>query len=191
MADSVKRNIELKARCLDLEEAHRVALRIGATLYAVERQRDTYFHAGHGRLKLRERWRVRDDTVEQDASGAPGQALTSQLIWYQRADDARPRASNYLLVEVENGEQLCKLLTQAIGVLLQVLKQRAVYLHENVRIHLDQVDGLGNFVEFEAIVDATCDEAAARAKLTRLRGAFDITDDQLVSQSYSDLTGPD
>lgn len=168
------RNIELKARCGDLAAAHQVARSLSATLLATEQQHDTYFLAAHGRLKLRQR---RIDGVAQP----------SELIGYRRADEARSRASEYTLIPTDHGEALRALLRDALGVVVEVRKERTVYLHDRVRIHLDQVEGLGAFIEFEALVDATCDDATAHAKLDRLHAAFAIAPEQIERGSYADL----
>jgi len=70
---------------------------------------------------------------------------------------------------------------------VEVRKRRAIYLHDDVRIHLDQVEGLGGFIEFEALVTESCDDASARAKLERLEKACQFRPEQLVEVSYSDL----
>ncbi len=170
----MSRNIELKARCADLAAAARVAADLGAARQGVERQHDTYFPAADGRLKLRQRW------IE-------GRSLPSELIWYRRTDENRPRPSDYTLVKIENGPELRAALAGALGIVAEVVKERTVYLHDNVRIHLDEVRDLGTFVEFEAIVDGGCDDAAGRAKLDRLRTVFAIAADQVVRASYGDL----
>ena len=168
------RNIELKARCPDLVAAGRIARGLGATHHGSERQQDTYFGGGDGRLKLRQRW-------------AENRHLPSELIWYRRSDEPRPRPSDYSLVIVANGTEMRAVLAGALGIVTEVVKQRTVYLHDNVRIHLDDVMNLGTFLEFEAIVDATCDDAAALAKLERLRVAFAIAPEHVLSTSYADL----
>jgi len=168
------RNIELKARCPDLAAAEHTARDLGATYHASERQQDTYFRSADGRLKLRQRW------VEN-------RPLPSELIWYRRSDEPRPRPSDYSLVPVANGAEMRVVLAGALGIVTEVVKQRTVYLHDNVRIHLDDVANLGTFLEFEAIVDGTCDEAAALAKLERLRVAFAVAPEHVLSSSYADL----
>jgi adenylate cyclase class IV len=187
---AVPRNVELKARYPDLARAHSTARQLGAALDAVERHRDTYFRIARGRLKLRERWRLAGEAATfGDGARRAAEPISNQLIWYQRADQPSARGSDYALVEVPNGEQLRHLLAGALGVAAEVVKDRVVYLHDNVRIHLDDVSGLGSFIEFEAVVDHTCDDAAAQAKLGRLRSAFGVLPQQVVSQSYGDLTG--
>lgn len=168
------RNIELKAHCADLGTAHGIAQALGATLHSVERQHDTYFRVERGRLKLRQRWLY-------------GREQPSELIWYERPDATYARASDYTLVQLDNGAALGSVLRNALGVVVEVAKQRTVYLYDNVRIHLDEVTGLGTFLEFEAIVDAACDDANAHAKLERLRVAFAIQPEHVVSVSYADL----
>lgn len=176
----MNRNIELKARFPNLEAGHQTVQRLRALLHAVERQRDSYFRVTSGRLKLRERWSF-------DSTGLLQQPRHSQLIWYQRPDTTQARASEYSLVVVENGEELRELLKESLGVVATIDKLRTVYLHNNVRIHLDQVNGLGSFLEFEAIVDESCDEVAARLKLERLFSEFQLTSDSVIAGSYSDL----
>jgi len=182
----MQRNIELKMLYPNPQRAHRVARELGATPHAVERQRDTYFRTRTGRLKLRQAWTQDADMSTVDAT-QPGRG---ELLWYRRDDDPHPRPSDYELIPVENAERLRVTLGQALGVTVVVVKTRAVYLHENVRIHIDEVDGLGSFMEFEAIVDAACDDQTARAKVERLSAAFGVMAGDIVAVSYADLVGP-
>ena len=92
-----------------------------------------------------------------------------------------------MLVELGEAEPLRQILSDALGIRTDVIKHRTVYLHDNVRIHLDEVDALGSFLEFEAIVDDGCDDAAAHAKIDRLRIVFGLAPDEVESRSYSDL----
>ena len=176
----MKRNIEIKARFTNLDAGHDAARRLGARLHAIERQRDTYFRVPTGRLKLREIWPF-------DASGAIQQPRNSQLIWYQRPDDAQARASEYSLIVVQNGSKLRDVLASSLGVIAEIEKHRTVYLHDNVRIHLDEVNRLGTFLEFEAIVDVGCDEVAAGKKIEKLFAEFRLKPDAVIAGSYSDL----
>jgi predicted adenylyl cyclase CyaB len=86
-----------------------------------------------------------------------------------------------------SGDALCELLVGSLGAIVEVTKFRTVYLYQNVRIHLDEVPNLGTFLEFEAIVDDGCDDTAAESKVRTLYAAFDLTDSQVCSDSYSDL----
>lgn len=167
------RNIELKARYSDLDAGRQIAEGVGATLHASERQRDTYFRCGAGRLKLRQRW--------------TGHGECSELIGYQRGDASQPRPSDYSVVPIPDGEALRAVLGASLGVAVEVDKRRTVYLYENVRIHLDDVVGLGSFIEFEAVLDGSCSEEEAHAKLARLVEVFCIRAEDVVPVSYCDL----
>ena len=133
-------------------------------------QRDTYFHAVQGRLKLRE---------------APGEV--AELISYARADRTEARVSSYRVVPVMDPEALAHALADALGVRAVVEKERRLLLYENVRIHLDRVAGLGDFVELEAVVTGPGGPAAEQGKVDELRRALDITDDRLVARGYADM----
>ena len=78
-------------------------------------------------------------------------------------------------------------LADVLGVRVVVEKARRLLLYENVRIHLDRVAGLGDFVELEALVTGPGGPAAERPKVAELRAALGIADDHLVARSYADL----
>ena len=166
-----RRNLELKAHDPDPPRTLQAALDLGATDAGTLRQRDTYFHAVQGRLKLRE------------ADGAP-----AELISYARADRAGAKVSNYRVVPVHDPQALTDALSDVLGVRVVVEKQRRLLLYENVRIHLDRVSGLGDFVELEAVVDGgPGGPAAEEPKVTRLCEALNITGDLMVARGYADL----
>jgi len=171
------RNIELKARCSDLAHAEAACERLGARRAWTRRQTDTYFGVARGRLKLR---------VEEpgEAGGPPPSAV---LVEYHRPDAAAARDSQYELTPVDNPEETLAALASRHGILARVEKTRTLYLLENVRIHLDQVRGLGTFVEFEAVMGPADTDDAAHALLERLRRELGIAESDLLSGSYSDM----
>ncbi len=164
-------NVELKARDQDPESTLARCLALGAGDQGVLDQRDTYFMARNGRLKLR---------VEEGALGG-------ELIAYRREDNAEPVESGFVRAAVAAPEELAEALDAALGTTVVVSKRRRLFLWEGVRIHLDDVDELGNFVEFEAVLPEAGSVETARAKLTRLRSDLGIADDALVSVGYADL----
>lgn len=168
------RNIELKARLSDLESARKVAREIATKEIGLQEQIDTYFHCPNGRLKLRQI-----------------QHHPAQLVWYARPDEEGPKTSDYRLVPVTNPETLKAALADAYGIWCVVHKRREIYLHHNVRIHLDEVDQLGTFLEFEAVLGAEVNEEKGRAQLAELRERFTISDADLLAVSYSDLLAND
>jgi len=153
-----RRNLELKLRVQDLATLREACLRLAEPV-GVFGQSDTYFHAPHGRLKLRETTR---------ADGVRDATPTATLIAYRRPDSGDVRASDYHLVPVADPALLKSALSQALGVRGEVRKRREVLMHHNVRIHLDEVEGLGTFVELEAVISDHPDEALSRSRLDAL-----------------------
>jgi homotetrameric cytidine deaminase len=164
-------NLELKAHDRDPDTTAARCLALGATDGGVLRQTDTYFVARRGRLKLR---------VEEGALGG-------ELIAYRRDDATEAVKSGYMLAAVAAPEELAEALDAALGTVVVVSKRRHLFLWDGVRIHLDEVDGLGGFVEFEAVLPDAGDLATAHAKVDRLRTGLGIADDALVSVGYADL----
>lgn len=169
--EGAHRNIELKARDDDPGRALAVCASLGAEECGVLVQRDTYFHVSHGRLKLRE-----------EAGAVP------HLIAYERPDLSSQRESRYRIVELAPAEELKAALAAALGVKAVVEKERHLFLWEgNVRIHLDMVEGLGSFIEFEAIAATGRDLSREEAQVGTLRQAFGIEDADVIGGSYCDL----
>src|SRR3954470_6669911 len=164
-----RRNIELKAFDPDPERSLAAALRLGARDRGVIRQRDTYFRVSSGRLKLR----------EEEPGGAT-------LVQYDRVDDNRARESHYRLLPVDDPRTLCEALESSLGVLAVVEKERHLLLWQNVRIHLDRVKDLGNFLELEGVATADSDLADELDRVTRLTEALEIPPERILRNSYSD-----
>jgi predicted adenylyl cyclase CyaB len=164
-----RRNLELKARDLDPARSLRACRELGAEDKGTLTQRDTYFEVPRGRLKLREE---------------PDRAT---LIAYERPDLAGNKESRYRLVEVPEPVEMRAALESVLGVTVVVSKTRRLFLHENVRIHLDRVEGLGNFIEFEAVAAPDEDPSRFTGLLDDLRKQFGVRDEDLRRESYSDL----
>ena len=163
-------NIELKARYPDSDLARRISESLGAVPCGVERQSDTYFSLGNYRMKLRE-----------SSSG------NHWLIWYSRPDRPGSRVSSYRLLSIPDPDAKRRILSQAMGVKAVVEKDRTLYMLGPVRIHIDRVDGLGGFLEFEAVLDGGLSRSEGHRRVADLRRAFAIKEEDLVSGSYSDL----
>jgi homotetrameric cytidine deaminase len=168
------RNVELKAHDPDPEKTLAAALAHGAADQGVLQQKDTYFAAREGRLKLRE---------ERAGDGAPA----ATLIAYARADEAAARTSAYHLVDVPDPAALTAALDASIGTVVVVEKFRRLLLWEGVRIHLDAVEGLGTWVELEAVAEAESDLADEHRKVAELRAVLGIQDDRVVARGYAAL----
>jgi homotetrameric cytidine deaminase len=166
-----RRNVEIKTRDADPSATLERALALGASDEGVLAQRDTYFGRARGRLKLREQEGGRE-------SGA-------RLIAYVRPDDEGARTSSYRLAEVDDPAALADALDAALGTLVVVDKRRRLLLYENVRIHIDDVAGLGSFVELEGVADADSDLSREHELVARLREELALGEP--VAVSYADL----
>jgi adenylate cyclase class 2 len=162
------RNIELKARDPDPARSLRVSLALGGEDRGWLQQLDTYFRVPQGRLKLR----------EQDGA--------AELIYYQRSDEAIERESNYRIVEIADPDGLKDALTAALGIVVSVEKSRRLLLWRNVRVHLDEVPGLGCFIELEAVAAPDSDLSGEYRNIAQLREALGITDERVLAGGYSD-----
>ncbi|MBI4871960.1 MAG: class IV adenylate cyclase [Candidatus Riflebacteria bacterium] len=168
----MRRNIEIKARLSDPDGARRVVLALGARSDGLLDQTDHYFEVsatGEERLKLRL------------VSGRPG-----ELVRYRRPESAAIRTSDYEIVPVQNQDELARLVGDR-PLLVTVRKLRELLWLDNVRIHLDRVERLGSFIEFEALVDAEHDEAACHLEVRELLAALGLHESELLQTSYSDL----
>ncbi|WP_457337238.1 class IV adenylate cyclase [Rhizobacter sp. P5_C2] len=164
------RNIEIKARIEGIEhvEAHVAALaQHGPELIA---QDDTFFRCDNGRLKLR---------AFSDTEG--------ELIFYRRADQAGPKESFYVRSSTADPVALRELLALAHGQAGRVRKQRTLYRVGRTRVHLDRVEGLGDFLELEVVLhDGEAVEAGV-AEAHELMAQLQVAAGQLVERAYVDL----
>ena len=163
-------NVELKARFPDHGAAEDILEGMGARFEGTEKQVDTYFVVPRGRLKLRE--------IE---------GLPSELIYYERVESGERRDCLYQIYRSEKSRDLKKLLEACLGGWTEVRKIRKVYRLENVKINLDEVEGLGRFIEFEVSVEG--DPGGADDVVNSLVDRFGISPVDVVLESYSDLLG--
>ena len=162
-------NIEIKARYTDHDRVKQILSSLGAGPAAVFQQKDTYFNVSDGRLKLRQM------AIDE-----------GQLIHYRRDDASGPKRSDYEISATSDPDALRSILTELMGMWIEIEKTRQVWLWENVRIHLDDVVGLGQFVELEAVTDEQGVEES-RERVETLMRALEIGPDQLIEGSYSDM----
>lgn len=163
--------VEIKARCHDPAAIRRYLEAQNADFRGIDHQIDTYYKVADGRLKLRE------GNIERS------------LIFYQRPNQAGPKDSHVALCKMETiPPGLDHVLSSALGVLQVVDKHREIYFIDNVKFHIDQVNGLGNFMEIEAIGRAGVDEQAdLRQQCSFYMEALNVSENDLLEVSYSDL----
>lgn len=163
--------IEIKARCHNPEDIKQLLLSKNAEFKGLDHQIDTYFKVPTGRLKLRQ------GNVE------------NTLIHYNRGNQSGPKKSTVCLYKPqEDSEALKHTLQAAMETLVVVDKQRYIYFIDNVKFHVDEVIGLGSFVEIEAIDDNdTIGEVKLLAQCKYFMEVLSIEEKDLVDCSYSDL----
>ncbi len=160
----------MKARVSDLPRLRVTVASRAAAAPEVLVQMDTFFVVPRGRLKLRR---------FSDGSG--------ELIFYERPDQAGPKESSYSRCACPEPEAVSALLGQALGVRTVVAKRREVFMIGRSRIHLDEVHGLGSFLEIEVALDDG-EAAAEGARVAReLLAAFGVPESALVARAYVDL----
>ena len=165
------RNIEIKARVKDVKVVRKLIEQIAGKVVATLKQVDTYFAVQHGRLKLR--------TLNDH---------TSELIYYVRSDDSSdPRRSDYKRVKVSDKDGFKNALATAIGLRGVVKKKRKLYKIGTTRVHLDEVDDLGTFLELEIPITARTDEDKARERAKKLMDDLGVRKEDLLSLSYIDI----
>ena len=161
-------NIEFKAELRDPAAARRQCKVLGAHHIGNLRQTDIYYKLTDGRLKKRE---------------APGEPI--EWIYYHRNDSVRPRMSNYSILTDEQARRRWG--TKTLRKWLTVLKTRELWMIDNMRIHIDDVEQLGNFIEFEAIVSKNRDVKKCHLAVNHLRELFGPVMGEPVAPSYCDL----
>jgi predicted adenylyl cyclase CyaB len=163
-------NIEIKARVHDFLALQQKAERLSDAPCQVIPQEDTFFNCPHGRIKLRE--------LSPDHG---------QLVYYLREDTNGPKHSDYKIFETDSPSSLKLILTQAYGVRGVVSKVRYLYMVGQTRIHLDDVLGLGKFMELEVVLhpDQTDDQGQAIAQ--DLMQKLGIQEGDLIGGAYMDL----
>ena len=163
-------NIEIKARCNDPEYIRKILQKRGADFKGIDHQTDTYFIVPNGRLKLRE------GNIEYS------------LVYYDREDISCPKRSDVIYYHPHKKAPVKELLSKALGKLITVEKKREIYYINNIKIHIDIVEELGNFVEIEAI-DETGSISAEQLyrQCTEYLELFKIKESDLLKNSYSDM----
>lgn len=161
---------EIKARSNRLDEIRTYLKENNAYHKGTDHQVDTYFKVETGRLKLRQ------GNVE------------TNLIYYNRPNTKAPKKSSVLLYKPKESADLKVILETVHPTLCVVDKVREIYFIDNVKFHLDTVQGLGTFVEIEAIDESNAlDYAIILKQCNDYMTALDIVEKDLISVSYSDL----
>lgn len=163
------KNIEIKARITNYEKVKRLVEELCPIPIQTEQQADTFFNTPKGRLKLRES----DDK--------------SALIYYDRPNSFEPIQSDIVISFIENPSTLKSVLSKSIGIRGIVNKKRILYKYEQTRIHLDDVKGLGKFIELEVVLKSDQTLKDGEMIANKLMDKFGIQKTDLIDVAYIDL----
>ncbi len=164
------RNVEIKAFVANVEALIERSARIASASPSVIHQDDTFFACQNGRLKLR---------AFQNGSG--------ELIFYRREDAEGPKSSFYEVAPTHNADQLRSALSLAYGQVGRVIKKRTLYLVGRTRIHIDEVQSLGNFMELEVVLRDDENAVEGIQEAHELMRLLDIPSNALIDRAYVDL----
>jgi predicted adenylyl cyclase CyaB len=163
-------NVEIKARCSNLDRIRDLLKSKNADFKGIDHRVDTYFKVNSGRLKLRE------GNIENN------------LIYYERENTSGLKLSRVIFYKNNPELNLKEILTKSLGIIAVVDKHREIYFIDNVKFHLDNVRGLGTFVEIEAIdKDGSIGKEKLHNQCEYYVNLFHILKEELVDSSYSDI----
>lgn len=168
------RNVEIKARVRD---PRRLAACVRALCGRPVRrmtQQDTFFRVPRGRLKLRV------------TGPGPG-----ELIAYERPNVAGPKGCSYDVVRVADPNALRRALAHCLGVTGTVRKARRLFMLGATRVHLDRVEGLGDFLELEVVLAPGQSLAYGQRTARVIMQRLGIGRRDLVDRAYIDLLRTD
>lgn len=163
-------NIEIKARARDFSDIRSRAEALSDTPVQIIPQEDTFFSVGKGRLKLRVR-----------------NADPAQLIYYERPDQDGPKRSDYSIFETQDPDSLKRTLGRALGIRGVVRKTRYLYLVGQTRVHLDDVEGLGQFMELEVVMRPGQPDSEGQSIAQDLMKKLGVEPSDLLEGAYMDL----
>lgn len=171
-----RRNVEIKARLAEGMVPRDDDPRLGEFRHTI-RQVDTYFcvSPSSGRLKLR-------------TEAILGKAEPATLIHYRRQDFVGPKLSDIDMCTVADPDAFRQIMSSTYGISGTVIKDRRLYFRDGtIRIHLDDVFGIGRFLEVEVVLADDEDEASGRNKALRIMKDFGLGSKDLIRGSYVDL----
>jgi predicted adenylyl cyclase CyaB len=164
------RNVEIKARVRDMDPLRAAAENIATENPVVLHQHDVFYRVECGRLKLR---RFPDGPAE--------------LIRYQRPDASGPKTSDYDIFRTDDGQGLHDLLAASLGIRGEVIKKRTLVVAGRTRIHLDEVEGLGDYMELEVVLEDDEEDTVGEAETRDLMKKLGIGPGDLVTGAYIDM----
>ena len=163
-------NVEIKAKIKDFDKLRGLVEELSDAPCEILFQEDTFFYTSNGRFKLR--------TFASDLG---------ELIYYERENSYGPRRSHYLKSATTDPNSLKAVLSAVLGIRGVVRKQRLLYKVGDTRIHLDEVDDLGVFLELEVVLNPGQTTEQGETIASELMMKLGIEKADLVDSAYIDL----
>jgi len=161
------KNYEIKCKIPDIAKFRNIIKKESSYIYSKETQTDIYYRVKKGRLKLR--------IINNDIAS---------LIYYERSDKTKIRTSNYIISRTKDFKQLDNILRSQLKLLTVVSKVRHIFIKNNIRIHLDRVKKLGDFIEIEIIYKEI---KSAKKQMKELIEFLELNKNDFIKHSYSDM----
>lgn len=164
------KNIEIKAHATNFDAQLKLGKRLADGDSTRLVQTDTFFNSPNGRLKLRE-------FPDQEA----------QLIYYHRANQEGPKLSDYHITATRDAKQLKYTLSETMGIMAVVKKVRTLLMSGRTRLHFDDVEGLGTFIELEVVLEDSEPIEHGEQEALELMEKLSIRQEDLIDRAYVDL----
>jgi predicted adenylyl cyclase CyaB len=164
------KNIEIKASLDNVDSCLDKAKSLSGDDPEIIKQEDFFFNCDNGRLKLR---------IFSHQKG--------ELIFYNRKNEKVPKTSEYFITETDEPDRLLQVLEKAYGIHGIVRKTRKLFLIGRTRVHIDNVENLGDFLEFEVVLSENENTNEGKTEAHRLMDQFGIENDDLIECAYVDL----
>jgi adenylate cyclase, class 2 len=163
----LNKNLEIKIKLENASQINSIRNSLIKYSRSAEKQIDIYYKVNKGRLKLR---------IINENEGS--------LILYDRAENKGKRISHYTISKIEDFREMEFILSRQFEILVKVIKHREIFISGNIRVHLDKVSGLGNYLEIEIIYS---DLIKAKKKMAELISLLNLDEKKFIKNSYSDL----
>lgn len=160
------KNIELKTKLENFDRIKLILKQRGIELSEILIQTDIYYDFSNFLLKLRK-------SNEE-----------YQLIKYNRDEYGKERISDYEILKIR-GEDPISFFNSIFKISTIVKKKRELYLYKNTRIHLDEVETLGKFLEIETVVKSSDEEA--QTEFQQVVNLLELDLSKQLKVSYRDL----
>ncbi|XP_071452682.1 adenylate cyclase CyaB [Hetaerina americana] len=166
------RNVEIKAKVRDLGSLIEKATGLSSSESVFLEQEDVFYQISTGRLKLRSE-----------------KGLDSTLIFYDRPDVEGPKLSNYEKCPISESEVpgIKRVLAKALGERGVVRKKRQLIMVGQTRVHVDSVEGLGDFMELEVMLEEHQSPEEGQEIAESLMEKLGIHKEDLLSGAYFDM----